>query len=156
MRARDNQHGGDHYRNMSVQPWDVIDTWPHAERVAFYRGNAIKYLMRLNDKDTPSDNAGKAKHYCEKLIEVLSEVPQVPDEPELPLDDPKPGDRFTVDLHGRTYQGVLGETLHVRPTWGISPVTGVDMDDPVICPETEMNCVHGCPTATLCRRRGEG
>lgn len=65
------QAGGDHYKRMGVQPWDVVDTWPQAERVAYYRGNAVKYLMRLNDKDTPLTNAEKASHYCRKLIEVL-------------------------------------------------------------------------------------
>lgn len=67
------QAGGDHYKRMKVQPWDVVDTWPLAERVAYYRGNALKYLMRLNDKDTPKTNAEKAAHYCRKLAEVLSE-----------------------------------------------------------------------------------
>lgn len=71
--ARDTQHGGDHYKRMPVQPWDVIDTWPLAERIGFYRGNLLKYTMRLNDKDTPEDNAGKAEHYAAKLREVLSE-----------------------------------------------------------------------------------
>lgn len=67
------QAGGDHYKRMGVQPWDVVDTWPLAARVAYYRGNALKYLMRLNDKDTPLTNAEKAAHYCRKLAEVLAE-----------------------------------------------------------------------------------
>lgn len=74
IRARDTQHGGDHYKRMPVQPWDVIDTWPLAERIGFYRGNLLKYTMRLNDKDAPEDNAGKAEHYAAKLREVLSET----------------------------------------------------------------------------------
>lgn len=65
------QVGGDHYKRMAVQPWDVVDTWPLAERIAYYRGNALKYLMRLNDKDTPEQNARKAEHYCQKLAETL-------------------------------------------------------------------------------------
>lgn len=73
FRAHDTQHGGDHYKRMGVQPWDVIDTWPLAERIGFYRGNLLKYTMRLNDKDAPEDNAGKAEHYAAKLREVLSE-----------------------------------------------------------------------------------
>ena len=67
------QAGGHHYKHMAIQPWAVVDTWPIAERVAFYRGNALKYLMRLNDKDAPITNAEKATHYCRKLVEVLSE-----------------------------------------------------------------------------------
>jgi len=69
--ASDHQEGGDHYKCMTVQPWDVVDTWPLPERVAYYRGNALKYLMRLNDKDTPEMNARKAAHYCAKLSETL-------------------------------------------------------------------------------------
>jgi len=71
--ARDEQHGGDHYKRMAIQPWDVIDTWPLAERIGFYRGNLLKYTMRLHDKDAPADNAGKAAHYSRKLAEVLAE-----------------------------------------------------------------------------------
>lgn len=67
------QIAGDHYKRMAIQPWDIVDTWPLAERVAYYRGNALKYLMRLNDKDTPEVNARKAEHYCAKLAAVLEE-----------------------------------------------------------------------------------
>lgn len=70
--ARSEQVGGDHYKRMAVQPWDVVDTWPLEQRIGFYRGNALKYIMRLGDKDAPADNAGKAAHYCRKLVEVLS------------------------------------------------------------------------------------
>lgn len=72
-KASDEQFGGDHYKKMGTQPWDIIDTWSLAERIGFYRGNALKYIMRLNDKDEPIVNAEKAAHYCRKLAEVLSE-----------------------------------------------------------------------------------
>lgn len=70
--ASQRQHGGDHYKRMAVSPWDVIDTWPLAERIGFYRGNLLKYIMRLHDKDAPADNVGKAEHYAAKLREVLN------------------------------------------------------------------------------------
>lgn len=73
MNASQDQHGGDHYKRMAVSPWDVVDTWPLAERIGFYRGNLLKYTMRLHDKDAPADNVGKAKHYAAKLAEVLAE-----------------------------------------------------------------------------------
>lgn len=66
-------HGGDHYVRMGVEPWNVIDSWPLEQRIGFYRGCALKYLMRLGNKDASLQEAQKAKHYCEKLIEVLSE-----------------------------------------------------------------------------------
>lgn len=72
--ANTEQVGGDHYKRMVVQPWDVVDTWPLEQRIGFYRGNALKYTMRLHDKDTPIDNIEKAGHYCRKLAEVLRET----------------------------------------------------------------------------------
>jgi hypothetical protein len=72
-RANDEQAGGDHYKRMAIQPWDVVDTWPRAERIGFYRGNLLKYTMRMHDKDAPTDNIEKAAHYARKLSEVLNE-----------------------------------------------------------------------------------
>jgi len=65
------QEGGDHYLKMDVQPWDVIDTWSHEQKVGFFRGNALKYIMRIGSKDEAIKEAKKAKHYLEKLIETL-------------------------------------------------------------------------------------
>lgn len=73
MSANDYMHGGDHYKALAVEPWNVIDSWPIEQRIGFYRGSALKYLMRLGNKDASLQEAQKAKHYCEKLIEVLSE-----------------------------------------------------------------------------------
>lgn len=80
--VRKTQIGGDHYVSMGVQPWDIIDTWSHAQQIGFFRGNALKYVMRLGSKQGTSDvrnylhglteDAKKAKHYLEKLIEVLN------------------------------------------------------------------------------------
>lgn len=69
--ANARQVGGDHYTKQAIQPWDVIDTWPLEQRIGFYRGNLLKYTMRMNDKDAPADNIGKAEHYAQKLAEVL-------------------------------------------------------------------------------------
>jgi hypothetical protein len=74
MSARGKQAGGDHYRNMAIQPWDVYDTWPDEQRIGAYRANCIKYAMRLEDKDTPLLNAQKLAHYAQKLVEVISEI----------------------------------------------------------------------------------
>lgn len=74
MSANDRQVGGTHYKEKHVQPWDVVDTWPLTDRIAYYRGNALKYVMRLNDKDSPRVNAEKAIHYLEKMVEVLKSV----------------------------------------------------------------------------------
>jgi hypothetical protein len=70
-RARDTQVGGQHYKVMGVEPWDVVDSWPWEQRVGYYRGGALKYLMRLGLKDEMVQEAEKARHYMDKLIEVL-------------------------------------------------------------------------------------
>jgi len=71
MSAQDRQEGGDHYKKMDVQPWDVIDTWPLEQQIGFYRGNALKYIMRMGNKDQQLQEIKKARHYLDKLIEVL-------------------------------------------------------------------------------------
>ena len=67
------QEGGDHYLNMGVQPWDVIDTWPIDQRIGYYRGCALKYIIRMGAKDESAQENAKAKNYMEKLIVVLME-----------------------------------------------------------------------------------
>jgi len=75
LQARRRQEGGDHYMNMGVQPWDVVDTWPQEQRIGYYRGCALKYLMRMGSKDESAQEIAKGKHYLEKLLEVLDELP---------------------------------------------------------------------------------
>ena len=71
--ARDTQVAGDHYKTMGVQPWDVVDSWPLEQRIGYYRGGALKYLMRMGSKDQSAQEIAKGKHYMEKLLEVLNE-----------------------------------------------------------------------------------
>jgi hypothetical protein len=65
------QVGGDHYKNLKVQPWDVVDTWPIEQQIGYYRGGALKYIMRMGNKDESIQEVGKGLHYLEKLIECL-------------------------------------------------------------------------------------
>ena len=69
--ANAKQVGGDHYKKMGIQTWDVVDTWHIDQRIGYYRGNALKYVMRIGAKDEEIQEAGKAIHYLEKLIEVF-------------------------------------------------------------------------------------
>ena len=73
IRANDKQIGGDHYKNMGIEPWDVVDTWPLEQRIGAYRAGALKYLMRMGAKDEAAQEIGKGVHYLEKLLEVLKE-----------------------------------------------------------------------------------
>ena len=67
--ANDIQVGGQHYKTMPVQPWDVMESvLTREEFIGFLKGNVIKYSMRAGKKD--SDDAGKARHYMMKLREV--------------------------------------------------------------------------------------
>ena len=64
------QIGGDHYKNMGVQPWVAMESWMTPEQFAgFLRGNAIKYLARCDVKGG-IDDIKKARHYIDKLVEV--------------------------------------------------------------------------------------
>jgi hypothetical protein len=72
-KAKDRQVGGDHYKSMGVQPWDVVDTWPRDQRIGYYRGGALKYLMRMGSKDESPMEVAKGQHYIQKLLEVLNE-----------------------------------------------------------------------------------
>ena len=70
-KAKERQEGGEHYKQMGVQPWDVIDTWPIEQQIGYHRGNVLKYTMRLGNKDERLQEAKKIRHYADKLIEVL-------------------------------------------------------------------------------------
>jgi hypothetical protein len=70
---RKRQEGGDHYLNMGVQPWDVVDTWPREQRIGAYRAGALKYVMRMGSKDQSPQEISKGIHYLEKLLAVLKE-----------------------------------------------------------------------------------
>jgi hypothetical protein len=68
----DIQVGGSHYKDMPVQPWDVMEAVLTPEEYRGYlKGNVIKYSMRAGRKEG-SDDAGKAMHYKMKLKEVQS------------------------------------------------------------------------------------
>lgn len=68
-RADTLQIGGQHYKDMGIQPWAVMEVvLTHEEFVGYLKGNVIKYAMRQGKKD--SDDANKARHYAIKLKEV--------------------------------------------------------------------------------------
>ncbi len=65
MSANDIQEGGNHYKNLSMQPWDYIV----ANNLGYLEGNIIKYVTRYKEKGGV-DDLKKARHYLDKLIEV--------------------------------------------------------------------------------------
>ena len=64
------QVSGNHYKDMPIQPWAVMESvLTKEEFIGFLKGNIIKYSMRAGRKEG-SDDAGKAQHYQQKLIEI--------------------------------------------------------------------------------------
>jgi hypothetical protein len=68
------QIGGTHYKDMGLEPWDIIDTWPAEQRIGAYRAGALKYTMRMGSKDDEIQEAEKGLHYQEKLVATLKEI----------------------------------------------------------------------------------
>lgn len=72
QKADDIQVGGTHYKDMPVQPWEVMESLlTREEFIGFLKGNIVKYSMRQGRKD--SDDAGKLRHYQQKLKEIVGE-----------------------------------------------------------------------------------
>lgn len=66
MSASDTQIGGSHYVDKAIQPWDYI--W--ANGLGYFEGCIVKYVTRYAEKGGVQD-LRKARHYLDKLIEVL-------------------------------------------------------------------------------------
>ncbi len=79
--ANDRQVGADHYKTMPMQPWEVMEAVLTPEEFrGFLKGNIVKYAMRAGRKEG-SDDAGKARHYKQKLAEVAAlKMPRKPED----------------------------------------------------------------------------
>jgi len=75
MNTDEIQVGGNHYKQMAMQPWDVMEAvMTRHEYIGFLKGNIIKYAMRAGQKEGSEDDAQKALHYRQKLREVMGSV----------------------------------------------------------------------------------
>lgn len=63
--ALDKQVGGDHYKNMKIQPIEFT----HKNDLNFCQGNIIKYVTRYKFKNGKQD-LEKVIHYAELLIDL--------------------------------------------------------------------------------------
>ena len=72
-KASDHQAGGTHYKDMGVEPWAVIDTWPIEQQIGYHRGTILAYTMRLGNKGPSLGEAEKIAHCTAKLVEILGE-----------------------------------------------------------------------------------
>jgi len=64
MSAKDSQVGGNHYKDMAIQPIE----YTLGNNLGFCEGNVIKYISRWKFKNGVED-LQKAKHYIEMLID---------------------------------------------------------------------------------------
>ena len=65
--ARERQVGGDHYKNLTIQPNEYIV----ANKLSWNVGNAVKYLTRYRVKGEGLQDLQKAQHYIDLEIELL-------------------------------------------------------------------------------------
>ena len=72
-----NQEGGDHYKNLNIQPVEYI----HANELGFIEGCIVKYATRHRSKNGAED-VKKIIHFAELLLEL--EYKHVPTVDELP------------------------------------------------------------------------
>lgn len=71
MKALAKQVGGTHYKDMPVQPWEVMREQMGDVGFGYYLlGNIVKYRMRAGKK-AGTDDAAKAEHYTEALQELI-------------------------------------------------------------------------------------
>lgn len=72
------QIGGNHYKEMAVEPWTAMKAWLTTEEyVGYLRGNIIKYQARANsgkeDKETQLRKAGHYQQQLEEFLDYLKE-----------------------------------------------------------------------------------
>jgi UDP-3-O-acyl-N-acetylglucosamine deacetylase len=75
MSALNTQEGGNHYKDMKIQPVEFI----HANEIPFIEGCIIKYVARWKNKNGIQD-LKKAKHFIELLIELEEKKTIAPSE----------------------------------------------------------------------------
>ena len=63
--ALDKQEGGNHYKDMKIQPVEFID----GNKIPFLEGNIIKYICRHANKSGAED-VRKVIHYAELILEL--------------------------------------------------------------------------------------
>ena len=65
---QDRQIGGDHYKDMVIQPFEFISK----NELTFFQGNVVKYVCRYKRKNGVQD-LEKIIHYCELEIKKLKD-----------------------------------------------------------------------------------
>jgi hypothetical protein len=71
MSALDTQVGGDHYKQMKIQPVEFIVE----NNIPYCEANVIKYISRHKSKNGAQD-VRKAIHYCELILKMQYDAEQ--------------------------------------------------------------------------------
>ena len=64
--ALERQTGGNHYKNMAIQPAEYAEK----NGLSLLEGNVIKYISRWKAKGQPLSDLQEAKHCIDLLIEI--------------------------------------------------------------------------------------
>jgi len=80
MSNLDRQVGGNHYKDLAIQPIEYI----HANNIPFIEGCIIKYVSRWRNKNGVND-LEKAKHFLDMLIELEGKQNDNPNQRSLEL-----------------------------------------------------------------------
>lgn len=129
MAAQDEQIGGDHYRKLTVQPWQAMQAWMSPEQFSgFLQGNIIKYIVRYRDKGGVTD-LEKARHYLDKLMEIERASGQpspAPNPPAEPLHHESDATGF-IDVPGVRMGVGMGAECQIPPAgWACTRPGGHD------------------------------
>ena len=65
MSALTTQQGGNHYKDLAIQPVEYI----FHNRLQYLEANVVKYVTRHNSKNGVED-IRKAIHYCQLILEL--------------------------------------------------------------------------------------
>jgi hypothetical protein len=66
----DKQIGGDHYKKLDIQPWDVMQAWFPDSFPDYLLMNALKYICR--NKTDKREDIAKAAHYLEEWLRITA------------------------------------------------------------------------------------
>ena len=73
VQPNDRQVGGNHYKQLKPEPWEIMEGWNREHFKGFLRFCAMKRLGRWDSKDNPLQEVEKAIHELQKLAELLRE-----------------------------------------------------------------------------------
>ena len=66
-----NERGGEHYRKLDPQPWDVTLSWEAQGAIGHALATVIEYIARHQFKVDPAGDIDKAIHWLQKYRDAL-------------------------------------------------------------------------------------